>query len=119
MPLETTLGVIKELYFGDKSRMPGKCYSNISRRARLAFSAKFCSQPIFQACKRAFEREDNKFTDEQKRLLSKFILEGKFNGLNLRTKHDTGSLHYCYEEMEKQCEIFRQKLQVCKNKLGC
>lgn len=93
--------------------MPTQCYENIDRRVRTAYSYKHCSKSIFQACKTALENQGNKFTKEQERLLSKFILEGRLNGLDIKTKKVQDNLSYTYEEIGKQQKLFRERLEVC------
>lgn len=77
-PLETTWGLAKTLYLGNSSLMPTKSYLNIHERARRARLAKFSSQVIYQTLK--LHNKDG-LTDEEKRLIAKYLLEGKLNGL--------------------------------------
>ncbi|XP_015601630.1 probable cytosolic oligopeptidase A [Cephus cinctus] len=81
--LDTTWGIAKTLYFGNQSLMPTKCYLGIHDRARNARAVKFNSKSIFHLCKSVRDNPDLKCTEEQRRLLSKFVLEGKLNGLEL------------------------------------
>lgn len=86
LPLETTWGIAKTLYFGNQSLMPTKCYMSIHERATRAIASKFGSAPLFRACKEALENKDIKLTHSQKRVLTKYVLEGTLNGLNLQEK---------------------------------
>lgn len=87
-PLETTWGLAKTLYLGSSTLMPTKSFSTIHDRAQKARVAKFNSLPIYNAIKAAYKdvtaRPD--VTEEQKRLLDKYLLEGRLNGLDLAPK---------------------------------
>ncbi|KAG5324823.1 COPDA oligopeptidase, partial [Pseudoatta argentina] len=86
LPLETTWGIAKTLYFGNQSLMPTKCYMGIHERATRAIASKFGSTPLFKACKEALENKYIKLTHSQRRVLTKYVLEGTLNGLNLQDK---------------------------------
>lgn len=79
-PLETTWGVAKTLYLGNSSKMPTKSYMTIHERARNARRGKFNSLPIYNALKGA---DSKKFSTEEKRLVSKYLLESKLNGIEV------------------------------------
>lgn len=81
--LDTTWGLAKTLYLGNQSLMPTKSYLTIHDRARKARSTKFNSKPIFDACKTYIGTENKNLSEEQTRILKKFTVEGKLNGLNL------------------------------------
>ncbi|XP_012225028.1 uncharacterized protein [Linepithema humile] len=85
LPLETTWGIAKTLYFSNQSLMPTKYYMSIHERATRAIASKFGSAPLFRACKEALDN-DIKLTHLQKRLLTKYVLEGTLNGLHLQEK---------------------------------
>lgn len=85
LPLEITWGIAKTLYFSNQSLMPTKYYMGIHERATRAIASKFGSAPLFRACKEALDN-DIKLTHLQKRLLTKYVLEGSLNGLNLQEK---------------------------------
>jgi len=86
LPLETTWGIAKTLYFGNQSLMPTKCYVGIHERATRAIASKFGSAPLFRACKEALDNKDIKLTHSQRRVLTKYVLEGTLNGLHLQDK---------------------------------
>ncbi|XP_013188596.2 uncharacterized protein LOC106133421 [Amyelois transitella] len=81
--LELTWGMAKALYLGNSSLMPTKSYIQIHDRAHKARCAKFNSHHIFQS---AVDEKNRlkKLTDEEQRLLDKYILEGKLNGLDVK-----------------------------------
>ncbi|XP_021916565.1 probable cytosolic oligopeptidase A isoform X2 [Zootermopsis nevadensis] len=80
-PLDTTWGLVKTLFFTNKNLMPGRTYVNIHDKARRFRAIKFNSKPVYTACKEASLNND--FTEEQKRVVGKYILEGRLNGLDL------------------------------------
>ncbi|KAL0104928.1 hypothetical protein PUN28_016522 [Cardiocondyla obscurior] len=86
LPLETTWGIAKTLYFGNQSLMPTKCYIGIHERATRAVASKFGSISLFKACKEALDNKEIKLTHSQRRVLAKYVLEGTLNGLQLKDK---------------------------------
>lgn len=113
MPLQTTWGISKTLYLGNQSLMPTKCYFSIHKRAWQAISYKYNSKPIYEACKSVVETKKD-FTDEQQRILSKYILEGRLNGLELDPKKKE-FFQICVRQITKKCEEFQQKLEAAHN----
>uniref|UniRef100_A0A336M3W8 CSON011765 protein n=1 Tax=Culicoides sonorensis TaxID=179676 RepID=A0A336M3W8_CULSO len=81
-PLETTWGLAKTIYLGNSTLMPTKSYLSIHDRARKASAMKFNSLPIYQTITKALENP-SKFNDEQIRVLEKYALESKLNGIAL------------------------------------
>lgn len=88
-PLETTWGLAKTLYLGNSTLMPTKSFSTIHDRAQKARVAKFNSLPIYNAIKAAYEEVSSSpdVSEEQRRLLDKYLLEGRLNGLELNAKN--------------------------------
>lgn len=82
-PLETTWGLAKTIYLGNSTLMPTKSYLSIHDRARKATAMKFNSMPIFRAVNKAIVSKHKSLTDEQIRVLEKYALETKLNGINL------------------------------------
>lgn len=112
--LELTWGMAKTLYLGNSSLMPTKSYIQIHERAHNARSTKFTSIPIFQAAVNEKNRL-KKLTDEEQRLLDKYILEGKLNGLDIKgTKRER--LNNILTSLQKERQIFREKVNTA-NKL--
>jgi oligopeptidase A len=52
----------------------------IHERAVRAAASKFGSAPLYRACKAALDNKDIKLMSSQKRLLTKYVLEGVLNG---------------------------------------
>ncbi|XP_038223482.1 probable cytosolic oligopeptidase A [Zerene cesonia] len=108
--LELTWGVAKTLYLGNSSLMPTKSYIQIHQRAHKARSAKFNSIPIYNAAINEKNRL-KKLTDEEQRLLDKYILEGKLNGLDIKgLKRE--KLDNIINLLQKERQLFRDKVSV-------
>ncbi|KAJ6638769.1 putative cytosolic oligopeptidase A [Pseudolycoriella hygida] len=84
--LETTWGIAKTLYMGNSSLMPTKSYIAINDRGRKANFAKFISAPIYHSISDARRGKGGNLTEVDNRLLDKFLLEGRLNGINLDEK---------------------------------
>ncbi|XP_073999508.1 oligopeptidase A [Rhodnius prolixus] len=78
--LESTWGLVKALYIADKKKMPSESYLSLHERARRARSLKYNSRHIYNFFK---NYDVSKLTEEEQRVVSKFLVEGKLNGLNL------------------------------------
>ncbi|CAH2090797.1 unnamed protein product [Euphydryas editha] len=108
--LELTWGMAKTLYLGNSSLMPTKSYIQIHERAHKARSSKFNSVPIFQAAVNEKNRL-KKLTDEEGRLLDKYILEGKLNGLDVKgLKRER--LNNVLNDIQKQRGMIRDKVNI-------
>ncbi|KAL7306463.1 hypothetical protein TKK_0001877 [Trichogramma kaykai] len=113
MPLQMTLGISKVLYYGNQSLMPTKYYLSIHKRAWAAVCHKFYNKKIYEACKKVLETKKN-LTEEQERILKKYVLEGKFYGLEL-TESERKRLHRLINQINNSKEEFRQKLEIGTN----
>jgi len=112
LPLETTWGIAKTLYFSNQSLMPTKYYMGIHERATRSIASKFGSAPLFKACKEALDNNNIKLTHLQKRLLTKYVLEGTLNGLHLQEKEfETymGDLNFILQKIKE----YKSKYEVC------
>lgn len=106
-PLDTTWGLSKALYLGNKSLMPTKCYMTIHERAKRARAAKFNSLDIYNL----FKEENglkNKHMDEEKRILKKYLVEGKLNGLELSAEERV-QLNDIINRLGTECSKFKSK----------
>lgn len=108
--LELTWGMAKTLYLGNSSLMPTKSYIQLHERAHKARSTKFNSVPIFQAAVTEKNRL-KKLTDEEQRLLDKYILEGKLNGLDVKGIQRE-RLNNILSGLQKERKIFRDKVNI-------
>lgn len=108
--LELTWGMAKTLYLGNSSLMPTKSYIQVHERAHKARSSKFNSIPIFQAAVTEKNRL-KKLTDEEQRILDKYILEGKLNGLDVKgIKRER--LDNILPTLQKERQTFRDKVNI-------
>nr|XP_022915778.1 probable cytosolic oligopeptidase A [Onthophagus taurus] len=80
--LDMTWGLSKTLYLGNSTLMPTKSYLAIHERARRARAVKFNSPTIYNAVKKTLNDTKN-MSEEELRVVKKFALEGKLNGLDL------------------------------------
>ncbi|KAK9502973.1 hypothetical protein O3M35_011644 [Rhynocoris fuscipes] len=78
--LETTWGLVKALYLVDKKKMPSQNYLSLHERARRARTLKYHSKHIYNFFK---NYDVSKLIEEEQRVVSKFLTEGKLNGLSL------------------------------------
>ena len=111
--MNITWGIAKTLYFGNQSLMPTQYYMSIHERARRASASRYVNMPIYQACKDIIKNKDSELTNEQRRILLKFILEGKLNGLDVfgKKKEKLGAVSLLIYRKVKE---FSQKVEVCK-----
>lgn len=107
-PLDMTWGLSKTLYLGNSSLMPTNSYLSIHDRAKRARAAKFNSLPIYGATKLELANSNSEHPDENNRILRKFALEGKLNGLDLNSS-DRIQLEQCLNKLGSQRLQFRQK----------
>lgn len=110
-PLEVTWGVAKTLYLGNSSLMPTKSYLTIHERARKATVAKFNSQIIFQKLTEFRTAEQNLTNDQHKRLVDKYILEGRLNGIELDPKKKE-ILNEILNKLRQEKTKFKDKLEI-------
>lgn len=110
--LQTTWGLAKTLYLSNTSLMPPKSYVIMHQRANRAQTAKYNSKPIYKAVCELKQRADpRELTSEQDRLLNKFILEGKLNGVNL-SKDKKEDLSYQLIKLSEEKILFQSKVNV-------
>ncbi|XP_044760200.1 probable cytosolic oligopeptidase A [Coccinella septempunctata] len=108
-PLNLTWGISKTLYLGNKTGVPTKTYLPIHERARQARSAKYNSPKIYGAIKKEIS-EGNDHEPELKRVLEKFHIEGKLNGLDL-SDDKKEVLKRSLVRLSKEKQIFKQKIE--------
>ncbi|KXJ77549.1 hypothetical protein RP20_CCG007286 [Aedes albopictus] len=113
--LETTWGVAKTLYLGNSSKMPTKSYLTIHERARGARRCKFNSLPIYGALKEA--NKNQKFPQEESRLISKYLLESKLNGIEVEGSAKQ-ELKEVLEKLTQERSKFHGKREVAVKKFS-
>ncbi|XP_033197989.1 uncharacterized protein LOC117160961 [Bombus vancouverensis nearcticus] len=114
--LNITWGIAKTLYLGNQSLMPTQYYISISERAKRASAFKYINVPIYQACKNVLNNNESELNVEQKRILARYILEGRLNGLELseKKKEQFAALKIWLSEKIKK---YSQKVQAAINNL--
>ncbi|PNF35222.1 putative cytosolic oligopeptidase A [Cryptotermes secundus] len=108
-PLDTTWGLVKTLYLTNKDLMPVRVYVNIHNKARQSRALKFSSEPIYTACKEASVNND--LTEEQKRVVGKYTLEGRLNGLGLDSARRL-KLQQTLKQITQEKTKFKSKVEV-------
>lgn len=108
--LETTWGLAKTLYMGNSSVMPTKSYMSMHERARNASIAKFNSPIITKALKQR-RTDDQSLSEQNKRLLDKYLLESKLNGVELSEK-DLSILQETMNQLQQEKTKFKDKLDI-------
>lgn len=108
--LEKTWGLSKTLYLGNSTLMPTSSYMSIHDRARRARVTKYNSKEIYNAVKSEFLNDKGK-SNEDYRLLQKFLVEGKLNGLELDSTGKT-ILNEYLNKLVKEKAIFKQKVEI-------
>lgn len=109
--LETTWGLAKCLYLGNSTLMPTKSYLLINERARKARYNKFNSLPVFAAISDALANPTTQFSEEQQRLLNKYLLEGKLNGVALSSSNKA-VLYKTMDKLREERGKFKGKLDL-------
>ncbi|KAI4497021.1 hypothetical protein M0802_007767 [Mischocyttarus mexicanus] len=104
VPLEITCGIAQTLYYGNQTLMPTKTITGINQRAMKASETKFSSLPIYEACKYTKENKNIQLTSQQERILNKYLIEGKLNGMEFSEKNQKwllNSYHILYQQEEE------------------
>lgn len=108
--LETTWGIAKTLYLGNSSLMPTKSYLNIHERAKRARAAKYNGKVLYEKIKES-ESKSGENSSEKKRLVERYLLEGKLNGLCLKAA-DKEQLTDVIGKLGKERGNFKSKLDM-------
>uniref|UniRef100_A0A1B6FE92 oligopeptidase A n=1 Tax=Cuerna arida TaxID=1464854 RepID=A0A1B6FE92_9HEMI len=106
--LDTSWGIVKNLYLTSSQLMPATTYVPLHHRARRARASKFYSKAIYTACK---ESDQSKMTEEDQRVIDKFILEGRLAGLDLEEikREELANVHIRMAECRSD---FTMRMQV-------
>ncbi|XP_034236163.1 oligopeptidase A [Thrips palmi] len=99
-PLDNAYNTVKILHQAT-DLLSNEKYNKIASRAAVALENKFTSPLLYHSCKNALESNETNLPPDQKRLLAKYTLFGKLNGMELpTTKYDSlvearkGTLRY-------------------------
>lgn len=112
-PLETTWGLAKTLYLGNSTLMPTKSYLTIHDRARRIRATKFNSEPIYYAIKKAQINPTEDYSEAQKRLINKYLLEARLNGIEIQGSAKF-QLNECLDKMGKERAQFHSKVEAAR-----
>lgn len=112
-PLDTTWGIAKALYLGNSTLIPTKSYMNIHERARIARASKYNSKVLYDA----LSQQKGKAQGEEARLLQRFLLEGKLNGLTL-TEDKREILRDILIRLGKERASFKNKVNMSVHTFG-
>lgn len=115
--LDMTWGLSKTLYLGNSTLMPTKSYLAIHERAKRARAAKFNSKPIYDFAADEFANLKSNRSEEQVRVLRKFSLEGKLNGLSLNESNKV-QLQEILNKMTKERVQFKAKTEISTKKFS-
>ncbi|KAL1128969.1 hypothetical protein AAG570_013503 [Ranatra chinensis] len=109
-PFEMTWSLVKTLYLAGSNLIPGDSFHSLHERARHARSLKYNSYYIYNALKKC---DSTRLTEEDQRVVSKFLTEGKLNGLDLQ-----GDNKIIFAELSKKLagekHKFRTRVEVAK-----
>lgn len=86
VPFFTAWGLVETLHHANSDIMPLKMYTALHNKSFKAYRDKFGLEPIYKACKEHLEKEENNCTEEEKRVLQRYVWEGKMAGLDLGQK---------------------------------
>ncbi|CAH1977202.1 unnamed protein product [Acanthoscelides obtectus] len=110
-PLDMTWGLSKTLYLGNSSLMPTSSYIAIHDRARKARATKYHNVSIFKEVKTALNNKEATWSSEESRILQKFAIEGKLNGLELDNSNQQALINWL-NKLNKERATFKQKTDI-------
>lgn len=114
LPFLASWGVAKMLHFSNIKNMPSKFFYPLNNKLLDVRSDKFNSNAIYTTCKKLLENDAHKYSDEEKRILEKFVLEGFLNGLEL-DDNNKKNLSDCSITLDSKKKLYEQKLRLAKN----
>lgn len=112
-PLDTTWGLAKTLYLGNSTLMPTKSYLTIHDRARRVRASKFNSLPIYYALKTAKNDPNLKLDEAQKRIIDKYVLEARLNGIEVDGTKKF-QLNECIDKLGQERAKFHGKVEAAR-----
>lgn len=115
-PLNITWGLSKTLYVGNSTKMPTTSYLAIHERASWARASKYSSKSIYETVKIAIKKKVGK-SNEENRILQKFSIEGKLNGLELDNKKRE-IIAECVKKINNEKKDLKSKLDYASQKFS-
>lgn len=113
--VDSTWGLAKTLYLGNSTLMPTKSYLSIHDRMIRVRSARFNSLPVYFALKQAENSNSSNYDEQQKRLITKYLLEGRLNGIELDVAKKA-QLNDCLVKIGKFRKEFHEKVQTSRRR---
>lgn len=100
-------GYASALYAMDKTQLTPKEYDDIADRMDYSVNDRLSNETLFNLCKTSLETEPNRYPEEDKRLLQKYVRDGCLGGLHLDTnkRAATRRLSYALDEKMYQCKM--------------
>lgn len=93
--------------------MPTKSYLTIHDRARRVRASKFGSLPIYYAVKAAQTNPPKEYSDAQRRLVNKFVLEARLNGIEVEGAQKF-HLNECIDNLGQERAKFHGKVEAAR-----
>ncbi|XP_043252201.1 probable cytosolic oligopeptidase A [Colletes gigas] len=112
--LNITWSISKILYFANHCVMPTQYYARIHERAKRAAASRLINMPIYVACRNIINNKEIKLPNEQNKILLKYILEGRLNGLDLSERKKIELIELSFSLINKTKE-YAEKLEVAIN----
>ncbi|KAI5716308.1 hypothetical protein M8J76_004350 [Diaphorina citri] len=103
---DNTWALLRHLYFTSKNTMPPNIFFGIHNRAKQARCKKYNLKNVYNACK---SMDATQLSEEQQRVLSKYMLESKLAGIELEG-FAKGKLEECNEFLYQRQRLFQLKL---------
>ncbi|XP_071451986.1 uncharacterized protein [Hetaerina americana] len=123
-PLDSTWSIAKVLYLsGGSPEMPSVTYEKLHHAARSVKAKRFLTPTIHFAALEAFEalrksvKSKNQTKDDQelRRVVGKYVLEGRLNGLELKEDDALPRFTKLRNELSREISIFNSKLSAATN----
>lgn len=108
--MENTWGNLKALCFARQDLMHFEKFRKLHEKAMNSRSLRFFTPSIFTAFKEASTNDFESFTEEEKRVVKKYVLEGQLNCLGLDVKDYERAL-FSKNAAKKKKEAIRSKFQ--------
>uniref|UniRef100_A0A8D8V6F9 Organellar oligopeptidase A, chloroplastic/mitochondrial n=2 Tax=Cacopsylla melanoneura TaxID=428564 RepID=A0A8D8V6F9_9HEMI len=103
---DNTWALLRHLYFTSKNTMPPNIFFGIHNRAKQARYTKFALKNVYESCK---SLDATQLSEEQQRVLSKYMLESKLAGIELSVDQKD-KLEECSHMLYHKQRLFQLKL---------
>nr|XP_018913258.1 PREDICTED: probable cytosolic oligopeptidase A [Bemisia tabaci] len=108
--LESMWGVIKVLFLVDQNIIGPELFTSITKRVEECRRNKFDIPEIYNACKAC---DVSMLSEEQARVVRKFLSEGKMSGVELRLKNSPDLMNFNLQDsiLYKERRLFTARLE--------